>query len=140
MRKGQPTINLDADRMTAFLSELKSHRLRRVGASANENRSQPAIRAREVCDVGNRTEFAIRPREIEEVGNQSEFLPRPNRSFAIPSAKEKRKPVTTIPRQVANASEMDSRVGEKRKHVETSHDEKEQEALRKLACSCLALS
>ncbi|KAL5503911.1 hypothetical protein ACEPAH_7982 [Sanghuangporus vaninii] len=129
VRKGQPTINLDADRMTAFLNELKTHRLRRVGASRNENRSQPAIRAREVGDVGNRTEFAIRPREIEEVGNQSEFLPRPNRSFTVPMLKDYRRANATIPKRVADASETDTRVGEKRKHAESSH-EAAQESMR----------
>ncbi|OCB85286.1 hypothetical protein A7U60_g7591 [Sanghuangporus baumii] len=122
VRKGQPTINLDADRMTAFLNELKTHRLRRVGATGNESRSQPAIRAREVGDVGNRTEFAIRPREIEEVGNQSEFLPRPNRSFTVPMLKDYRRANATIPKQVADASETDTRVGEKRRHAESSHE------------------
>ena len=80
--------------MAAFLTEMKTHRLRKVGnadessASAvpSSSRSQPAVRVREVGDVGNRSEVVLRPREIEDVGNRSEVLPRPelNSTFNRP--------------------------------------------------------
>lgn len=78
VRKGQPTINLGADKMAAFLSELKTHRLRKVGQDhlpvATSSRSQPAARVREIGDVGNRSEVLPQSRLYQDVGNRSEII------------------------------------------------------------------
>ena len=113
-RKGQPTINVGADMMAAFLTEMKTHRLRKVGSGSNLT-SQPAIRAREVgADVGNRTEVVLRPREVQDVGNRSAFVPRTN-AFATPAPPKITKASATS-RNDSTGSESDNRL--KRKHIE----------------------
>lgn len=92
-RKGQPTINVGADKMAAFLTEMKTHRLRKVGSRDGSFvvpalPSRPAERAREVGDIGNKSEVLSRPR-ADDVGNRSEALLRPNRSFGVPLPRQK---------------------------------------------------
>lgn len=120
-RKGQPTI-VGADMMASFLTEMKTHRLRKVGSASDGSfgsSSQPAIRAREVGgEIGNRTEVMIRPREVQDVGNRSEFVPRSN-AFAIPAPRAAKSAVNGT-RQESTASESDSQPQRKRKLVEES--------------------
>lgn len=113
--------------MAAFLSELKTHRLRKVGLPEEENapvpstsRSQPAVRAREVGDVGNRSEFMIRPREIDDTGNRSEVLPRPNRNLFNPAPGPSQPTAMSRPAQVASLAT--ARTGDKRKYAEASNN------------------
>lgn len=80
LRKGQPTINLGADKMAAFLIEMKTHRLRKVGGiqdhgpTPSSSRSQPAKRVREIGDAGNRSEILPRGRVHTDIGNRSESI------------------------------------------------------------------
>lgn len=126
VRKGQPTI-VGADMMAAFLTEMKTHRLRKIGNAdesstmmPSSSRSQPAVRVREVGDVGNRSEVVLRPREIEDVGNRSEVLPRPERSFVVPASKQTLRAESTREGGELAGSWRDVPVGSKRKQPEAS--------------------
>ncbi|KAH8117776.1 hypothetical protein DFH11DRAFT_1570632 [Phellopilus nigrolimitatus] len=122
-RKGQPTINVGADKMAAFLTEMKTHRLRRVGATSGSScvtpapPSQPAMRVREVGDIGNRSEVMLRPREVMETGNRSEVLFRPSgedRSFVAPHSRRRSNSIGEKVSSIEAQSQMQTGVKRKR--------------------------
>lgn len=88
-RKGQPTINIGADKMADFLKEMMTHRLRKVGSSGQMNTSLDS--AAHPYKV-QRPPPAMRVREVGgEVGNRSEALPfkASEISFTVPSSRNR---------------------------------------------------
>ena len=56
-RKGQPTIGISADKMAAFLNEMKTHRLRRVSSIPDGDLDDPNTSLQQNNDFGNRSEI-----------------------------------------------------------------------------------